>query len=108
MAAHLRDSDGELTPLGNGLRIASLVVALASGIALPYLTPLALLSPMICGGGCSDGKALLVTVFTLSPALLLISLVSGIIAFRSPSWRAILLTLAPSGVVATIIVNDLL
>ncbi|HEX8363729.1 MAG TPA: hypothetical protein VF603_00420 [Allosphingosinicella sp.] len=108
MAAPLYDSDGEITPLGSGLRTASLVVAVASGLALPYLTPVALLSPMICGGGCSDGMALLVTVFFLSPALLLLSLVSGIIAFRSPSWRAVLLTLVPSGIVTTIVVNDLL
>ena len=100
MAAPLLDPDGEFTPLGNGLRIASLAAASASLMALIALTPLALLSPMLCGGGCTRGMALLATLLFASPLLLLVSTLSGFVAFKSPSWPIVLLALAPSSLVA--------
>ena len=100
MAAQLFDPDGEFTLLGNGLRIASLAAASASLMAMIALMRFALLSPTMCGGGCTRGMALLAILLFASPLLLLVSTLYGFVAFKSPSWPTVLLALVPSSLVA--------
>lgn len=93
--ADLYDADGELTRLGSRLRLAALLVAILSGIALVLFTPLALLAPMLCDVNCSGLMKLVTTILFASPLMLLIAAVSGAAAFNSPSRGLLLLTFIP-------------
>jgi hypothetical protein len=102
MVIPLYDLDGELTALGTGLRIGSLVVGVASGLALVPASIFGLLSPMICGGGgCTTTVEIAIGGMVLSPVLLLISAMCGVVAFRNPSWSLMLWTLIPAMIAAT-------
>lgn len=96
----LETAEGDPTRLGDALRLACLLIAIASGLALLPVGFIGLLSSMICGGGCTNWAWFAVTSMTLSPLLLMVSMMAGVPAFRGPSWRLILLTLVPASLAA--------
>ena len=109
MARPLYDADGELTALGAALRICALVVAIASVLGIAPACIYAMLAPMFCDSPCTTAVAVAGSVMALSPLLLLISAMSGVVAFRSPSWSLILLTLIPAAIAGTafLVLGDL-
>lgn len=92
----LQTEEGEKTALGNWIRWLCGTLAALSGLALLPAGFVGLLSVMLCGGGCSDAQQIYVTLMTLSPLFMLVSLMSGIAVFRSPTWRLVGLTVVPS------------
>jgi len=106
MDVNLRDKEGDLTALARALRSAGLIVAILTGLAAALFTPLALLSPMRCDSGCAPIMHLAVTGVLFSPFLLGLSALSGLVAFKNPSWGLFALTFIPAAVVAIAFVSS--
>lgn len=92
----LKTQEGDPTILGNWLRWLCGILAGISGVALVPLGFVGLLSVMICGGGCSNAQSFFVILMTLSPLFMLVAIMSGVAAFRSPTWRMTALTIVTS------------
>ncbi len=109
MVRPLHDADGELTLLGAVLKFSALLVAIASALALIPVGFVGMMSPMMCAGGCTTAVHWLAILMMVSPLLLLISAMAGVVAFSAPSWSLILLTFIPAVIVmAVFMMGDLL
>lgn len=92
----LQTQEGDPTILGIWVRWLCGILAAISGVALVPLGFVGLLSVMICGGGCSTAQWFFVTLLTLSPMFMIVAIMSGVAAFRSPTWRLAALTIVTS------------
>jgi len=94
--ASLYDGTGELTGLGRGLRVATLIVGIASGLALFPASFFALFAGSLCNAACTTAQIALVTMVFFSPLLFAVSAMSGVVAFQHPTPPLILFTWIPA------------
>lgn len=95
MGMDLHDAEGGYTRWGNALRYICLLAATLSCLLLP-VSPIALLSPMLCDAGCSPAHTFAAMILFISPLLWLVTIVMGFTAFNDPSTGSVLLALVPA------------
>ncbi|HEY1125083.1 MAG TPA: hypothetical protein VGE65_05585 [Sphingobium sp.] len=79
-----QDQEGTPTRLSTWIKISSAVVGVLSVLAIIPATLPALLSPMMCGGGCSFRTELAARALMATPFLLIFSIIAARIGFRRP------------------------
>lgn len=90
----LRNAYGSPTRLGSAVQMLSIFIVAAAGIAFIPLSGFGLLGGMmICAGRCEGRTELISFVLLVSPLLLLMAIVAGVIALRNPRWIAFLIAL---------------
>lgn len=92
MDFNLRDIEGDYSPLAQRLRWLALLGGIASGL---LIVPIWYLAIGRCLSGCAPRIELALQFIMVGQLLLLISAISGIVAFRHPSWRLFGAALVP-------------
>lgn len=95
----LADDVGGYTPLGNFVRYCAGAIGILSTIAFVPASFLGLLSPMVCGGGCSLVRQYAVLGMMASVILLPIAAGVGFMTFSRPSFRLFGLSVAAASIV---------
>ncbi len=95
----LVDGGGGYTPLGNIVRYCAGAIGILSTIAFVPASFLGLLSPMVCGGGCSLMRQYAVSGMMASVILLPVAAGVGFIVFNRPSFLLFSLSVAAASVV---------
>jgi hypothetical protein len=98
MQLRLSDDDGLDTRLAFALRLVALLIAIACIPLLLFASLIALASPMLCAGSCTEGQHFGVMLLMLSPFCWLTAIVAGGMTFASFSGRSFLLTLIAGSV----------